>query len=185
MNKKAFTLIELMIVVVILGVLMATVLPKLTWWQAKARDVARQADLTAISQALAMYSSENNNYPVASEACLGSTDAAWSGAVADLARHLKWNKVPTDPIAAAKVWKTANLKCSDWEYYYSSLANNWFDNSGYIVCADMENYASANFLATNLPGTSASTVTTISALSAKVATETEADANDSIYCIIN
>ena len=43
--KKAFTLIELMIVVVILWVLMSTILPKLTWAQARARDAWRIADL--------------------------------------------------------------------------------------------------------------------------------------------
>jgi len=43
-NKKGFTLIELMIVVVILWILMATVLPKLSW-TGGSDDVERKTDL--------------------------------------------------------------------------------------------------------------------------------------------
>lgn len=186
MNKKAFTLIELMIVVVILWVLMATVLPKLTWGQAKARDVARTADLTAISQALEMFTSDNNQFPEAYW-CL----ASWATAdqtFQDIKRYLKNGQVPTDPVPTAKIWTSSLVYCGSWYYFYSALNNNWFDNAWYILCADVENYANWNFLATDLPTDKNLSSDTVSKLWEKVDTPTSTDdtanPNNTIYCVI-
>lgn len=71
---KAFTLIELLIVIVIIGILAVALIPRLTWSQWRARDVARKADLRQIENALALYSADNNgNYPVTSSpVCIGA-----------------------------------------------------------------------------------------------------------------
>ena len=185
MNKKAFTLIELMIVVVILGVLMATVLPKLTWWQAKARDIARTADLTAISQALEMYTADNQQFPLWDDACLVPGDTTWALVIADIDRYLKNAQVPSDPVPTAKIWDWTPL-CQSWAYYYQALSNNWFARAWYIICADMENYSNANFDASSL-----STLTDVAGagwavtwFTAEAGTVAAPKPNDSIYCVI-
>ncbi len=63
-NKHlGFTLIEIMIVVVILGVLAALVVPNMMGKAGDARQVAAASDLRAIANALDMYRLENFTYP--------------------------------------------------------------------------------------------------------------------------
>ncbi len=68
MNKRlhlvAFTLIELMLVVIIIGALVAMVMPRLTGRSEQARVAAAQADVRAnIATALKLYELDNGNFP--------------------------------------------------------------------------------------------------------------------------
>jgi len=60
---KAFTLIELLIVIVIIGILAVALIPRLTGAQGMARDRARLADLRQMQTALQMYHNEKGSYP--------------------------------------------------------------------------------------------------------------------------
>ncbi|MEI7477518.1 MAG: prepilin-type N-terminal cleavage/methylation domain-containing protein [bacterium] len=61
-KKKAFTLIEMLIVVVIIGILAAALIPRLQSVQARARDTKRKADLHQIGTAFAIYKEDNGGY---------------------------------------------------------------------------------------------------------------------------
>lgn len=64
MNKqKGFTLIELMVVLVILGVIMGLVVPNVVGRGDEARVTAAQTDIKTIQQALEMYRLHNSHYP--------------------------------------------------------------------------------------------------------------------------
>ena len=54
---------EMLIVVVIIGILAAAILPRLTGAQAATRDVARQKGLNDIASALEMYTTSVGSYP--------------------------------------------------------------------------------------------------------------------------
>lgn len=60
--KKGFTLIEMLIVVVIIGILAAALIPRLQGIQGRARDTKRKADLSQIGTAAAVYKSDNGSY---------------------------------------------------------------------------------------------------------------------------
>jgi general secretion pathway protein G len=60
---SGFTLIELMIVIVIMGVLAIIGVTAFRSSQIKGRDSARKGDLKAISQALELYYNDNSRYP--------------------------------------------------------------------------------------------------------------------------
>jgi len=63
-----FTLIELMLVVVIIGALVAMVMPRLTGRSEQARATAAEADVRAnIATALKLYELDNGNYPSSEE----------------------------------------------------------------------------------------------------------------------
>lgn len=62
-QQRGFTLIEMMVVVVILGVLAALVVPKVMSRPDEARLVAAKQDIQALSQALKLYRLDNQRYP--------------------------------------------------------------------------------------------------------------------------
>ncbi len=67
MNSKAlqggFTLLEVMVVVVILGVLAALVVPKIMSRPDQARAIAARQDIASVMQALKLYRLDNQRYP--------------------------------------------------------------------------------------------------------------------------
>jgi len=67
-KNKGFTLIELMLVVIIIGVLVSMVAPRLAGKTKQARVAAAKADIEAnISLALDLYEVDNGNYPTTDE----------------------------------------------------------------------------------------------------------------------
>jgi general secretion pathway protein G len=62
-GHHGFTLIEIMVVIVILGVLAALVVPRVLSRPDEARAVAAKSDIAAIMQALKLYKLDNQRYP--------------------------------------------------------------------------------------------------------------------------
>ncbi len=62
-RRRGFTLIEIMIVVVIVGILVALVVPNIVGRSDQARRVAVENDLRAIATALDLYRADNGMYP--------------------------------------------------------------------------------------------------------------------------
>jgi general secretion pathway protein G len=62
-RSRGFTLIEIMVVVVILGILAAIVVPKVMDRPDSARIVKAKQDIRALEAALQMYKLDNFNYP--------------------------------------------------------------------------------------------------------------------------
>ncbi|MFH1398038.1 MAG: type II secretion system protein [Candidatus Omnitrophota bacterium] len=63
MNKKAFTLTELIVVLSILFILVAIIVPSVTNLIQKGRDARRLADMNAVQVALEFYYEANGAYP--------------------------------------------------------------------------------------------------------------------------
>lgn len=62
-SQNGFTLIEVMVVIVILGVLAALVVPRVMGRPDEARVVAAKQDVAAVMQALKLYRLDNQRYP--------------------------------------------------------------------------------------------------------------------------
>lgn len=62
-TQRGFTLIEIMVVVVIMGILAALVVPKLMGRSDDARVTAARQDIGAIMTALKLYKLDNTRYP--------------------------------------------------------------------------------------------------------------------------
>ena len=62
-HQRGFTLIEIMVVVVILGVLAALVAPNILGRTGDARITAAKSDINSIGNALDLYKLDNHSYP--------------------------------------------------------------------------------------------------------------------------
>ena len=62
-RQVGFTLLEVMVVVVILGILAALVVPKIISRPDEARVIAAKQDIASVMQALKLYRLDNQRYP--------------------------------------------------------------------------------------------------------------------------
>jgi len=107
-NKKAFTLVELMLVVIIIGVLVAMVMPRLAGRTEQAKRTAAKADIEAnIGSALDLYEVDNGSFPESLDELQKNTKnlTTWKGP------YIK--KKPIDP------WGTI------YDYKYSAADNTY------------------------------------------------------------
>lgn len=102
-NDKGFTLIELMVVVVILGILAAAAVPKFVNKKQDAIDSRVEADLQVLQNAVEMYYFDNGSYP---------TDDNFDALVSD--GYLK--KLPKDPVAESGTNKVYKITSGLVEY---------------------------------------------------------------------
>ena len=101
-TRQAFTLIELLLVLVILGVLAAIVVPKFAGRGEQARKVAAGVDIKAIDDALDVFEQDNERYPTSEEG-LQSLMAAPSNCPNWKGPYLK--KLPQDPWGHAYIYR--------------------------------------------------------------------------------
>lgn len=100
MNKKqkGFTLIEIMVVLVILGVMAALVVPRVIGRTDDARKVAAKSDINSIMNALKLYKLDNMRYPTNQQ---GLDALVHKPTVSPLPMSYKdggyIDKLPTDP----------------------------------------------------------------------------------------
>jgi len=114
-SKKGFTLIELMLVVIIIGVLVSMVVPRLVGRSEEARIAAARADINAnISVALDLFELDTGKYPTTEEglqALLTKPGSAvkWKGP------YLK--KEPMDPWGRKYVYRSPGDHGTDYDLY--------------------------------------------------------------------
>lgn len=140
--KKAFTLVEMLIVVVIIGILATALLPQLLWAQEKAEDTARKADMNKLQWVMAAYRFNKWYYPV----YCGSITNDANGLIKELQKY--WDM--TDDIADPNLsWfmditfaGSNNGSSMDWDgsvapwrYAYCSLKHKWNSNAWFVIMA--------------------------------------------------
>jgi len=96
-RSKGFTLIEIMVVVVILGVLAALVVPSVIDRIVDARIQAAKSDIRTIESALSLYKIDNYKYPTTEQGLIALIErpSASDAPNWNVEGYLK--KLPTDP----------------------------------------------------------------------------------------
>jgi general secretion pathway protein G len=89
--RRAFTLVEMLLVVTIIGILAALVIPKIVGRSEQARETAALADISSIKTALDAFEVDNGYYPKSLQDLLQQPSNAkgWHGPYLD--------KIPQDP----------------------------------------------------------------------------------------
>lgn len=94
--QQGFTLIEIMVVVVILGILAAILVPRIMDRPDQARIIAAQNDIRAISSALKLYRLDNGGYPSTEQGLSSLVKRPETGNVAPNWRPYL-DRLPKDP----------------------------------------------------------------------------------------
>ncbi len=93
-RQRGFSLIEIMIVVVIMGVLAALIVPNVLDRPDQARAVAARQDIASIGQALKLYRLDNGRYP-STEQGLRALVERPAGNLPNWRKYL--DRLPSDP----------------------------------------------------------------------------------------
>lgn len=134
--QDGFTLIELVIVILILGILITVVATTYRGVQARNRNSSRETNITALQGSLEAYYAQTSTYPTLSEL---NTPSWVSGHLRDIKpstlRDPRWStKVKTCTTGSQSV--IVNHPAMDC-YSYQPIANNGSacDNSAQKICA--------------------------------------------------
>ena len=112
--KKGFTLIELMIVVVILGILAAIIVPKFLGREEQARRVAAKVQIKNFEGALSMFKLDNGFYPTTEEGLQALVEKPVTGRVpGNWKQYLP--KVPKDPWGNDYVYISPGMDGRDYD----------------------------------------------------------------------
>ncbi|MGA7750705.1 MAG: type II secretion system major pseudopilin GspG [Gallionella sp.] len=97
-RTRGFTLIEIMVVVVIMGILAALIVPKLMGRTDDARIIAAKQDIATMMQALKLYKLDNQHYPTTEQGLQALIVKPTSGPAADGWKTGGYlDKLPKDP----------------------------------------------------------------------------------------
>jgi type II secretory pathway pseudopilin PulG len=130
-----------LIVIVIIGILATTMLPKILGAPAKARDAGRVAGLDSLATTMTMYYNDNGAYPTSTGECL--VPGAGIGQELITGDYLAKSDFPKDPTSS----NTAGGKCggnNSGYFFYKSLTNKGINDNAYLIMADTEDDAKAN-----------------------------------------
>ena len=129
LNGSAFTLIEIMLVVLIIAALSAMVVPRLTGRSEKAKVAAAKADIAAnLATALKLYELDNGQFPTTDQGLEALLSKPASGVEAE-----NWNgpyieKKPIDPWGRPYVYSSPGDHRSDYDLYSKGKNSNKDDD---------------------------------------------------------
>jgi len=149
---RAFTLVEMLIVIVIIGILIASLMPRMQTAQGRARDVARKNDLSQIQTAIITSQSDRKSWPGMD----GAKDWITVGSIQDDLVDAWMSNVPTDPNGSnINFWlwttytianKVPGTDANVWQYLYVVAKRNWVPNAWFALMAKTEVEWSSNWV---------------------------------------
>ena len=121
-KQSGFTIVELLIVIVVIGILAAITIVAYNSVQTRARDNIRKSDIAQLAKARESFYAVNGNYPMSAGWCTQPSGPAYIAAVAaEMAPFI--SKVPTDPLYGG----------THQDYFYRNIADQ-----GYYLHAELE-----------------------------------------------
>jgi general secretion pathway protein G len=117
-GQRGFTLIELMIVIVIIGILATLLIPRIMERPEEARRIKAMADIKTIESALKLYKIDSGTYPTTEqgiEALIKKPDTSPVPKKWREGGYLEGNAVPKDPWSNAYYYTSPGTDGRDYE----------------------------------------------------------------------
>ena len=131
---NAFTLVEMLIVIVIIGILIAALMPRMQAAQGRARDVSRKTALSQIQSAIVVRQWDNWKWPWQD----GSGEEWMNVGSLETELTAAWmNGVPKDPLNS-EVTGLGSGTWSKWEYRYIITKRNGTPQWWFVLMAKTE-----------------------------------------------
>lgn len=116
----AFTLIELMVVIVILGILAAFVVPRITKRPEDAKVTKAKIEISNIEQALELYYLDTGTYPTTEQGLQALIEKPSGGDIPENWKeggYLAKRKLPVDPWGNPYVYVSPGFQNEDYDLY--------------------------------------------------------------------
>ena len=131
MTKKAFTLIELLLAMVIMSILALLLTNNFVTTLKRGRDAQRKNDLSQIQKALEIYYEDNQSYPKFD--ILSNINKQFCTTVGCAPTDIKYMiKVPSDP-SSSYIYKYVYDPSGTSYYLYSFIENNLDEGAGISI----------------------------------------------------
>ena len=147
---KAFTLVEMLIVIVIIGILIASLMPRMQTAQGRARDVARKNDLSQIQTAIITSQQDRGKWPQIDSWAKRWMAVSWTSIENEL-KTAGMTAVPKDPNGSNIVYWLGSWSV-EWAYQYMVTKRNWVDNAWFALMAKTEVEWWSNWVVCNTGG---------------------------------
>lgn len=139
--KRAFTLVEMLIVIVIIGILAAALIPRFSQARERANDTARKAHLQQVAAVLVAYQIDRGVYP----------ETAWPlSAIEDDLVRAGLSSVPNDPVSSREFtaieYDSACNVSPAWEYLYTPIRVRGVNNAGFALAAGTQTEGWSNWI---------------------------------------
>ena len=133
----------MLIVIVIIGILAAALIPRLSSARGRANDVARKADLSQVAAALVAYQIDHGSFPTNDWSLVNIKDElikAWM------------SSIPTDPNSSRSFYGIWGAEIISGQYWYTPIEKSWIPGNGFVVMAAAETEWWANRVASSSYG---------------------------------
>ncbi len=132
-KNRGFTIVELLIVIVIIGILVALVIVAYNGIQSRARDSARIQKVKEISKAIESYYVDNGRYPTIQD---GSGNESSCGSQTENWGHCDRNQILSTALSPYMRIDPTSLSSAtqgNYYYYYTAQGNDSWQHYGIMV----------------------------------------------------
>lgn len=137
----------MLIVIVIIGILAAALIPRLSSARGRANDVARKADLAQVAAALVAYQIDHGKFPLCPD---DNNKGCPLDDISDKLIAAGMSSLPKDPNTSRELTVGIDgVLTNSWQYGYIPIKKWWISKNGFVIMSATETAWWSNRVATD------------------------------------